>query len=246
MRLLIDSLIGLMLVGIVVGVLIHHRRAEAELDDARQVQAALDQLQTAAELHRVLEAEGDARRGYLRTVDPRWFGDAMPDNALLPDHAWIDVAPPGDTAAHPPDPVVESSDQPGFWYNPALGVFRARVPRQVSNRDTLALYNQVNTSALTALPLAADPARRPVALRPPDTTTALASPRRAASVETHHLAPPPVATRQSPPDPVILFDPDIRVDVPPAVPGHDAAAATPPAAQAPAPPRPRRTLRSDP
>src|SRR5690606_29054642 len=71
------------------------------------------------------------------------------------------VAPEGDTHDHPPDPVLISKEQAGFWYNPALGVFRARVPQQVTAQETLTLYNRVNGTALLSLPVSDDPARQP-------------------------------------------------------------------------------------
>jgi hypothetical protein len=38
-----------------------------------------------------------------------------------------------------------------FWYNPALGVVRARVPRTLSDAEALELYNEVNGTRLQEL-----------------------------------------------------------------------------------------------
>ena len=38
-----------------------------------------------------------------------------------------------------------------FWYNPYLGIVRARVPYLRSDRETLALYNDVNDCELSSL-----------------------------------------------------------------------------------------------
>ncbi len=249
MRLVIDSMIGLMLVGIVVGVMLYHRQETVALDEVQSVHQSLADLHEAATLHRVLGAEGDARGGYLRIVKPAWFGERMPINVLLGrDHPWIDVAPPGDLAEHPPDPVADSSEQAGFWYNPARGIFRARVLRQVSERDTLALYNRVNSCALRSiLPHPdPDPARRPVALAPADATTALASPNRGVierATQRPAAAPPPPITDVpedevvtldfDQPDPPSLYEP---TPPPPKPVAHDQP--TPPAQ-----PTERRTLR---
>jgi hypothetical protein len=254
MRLLIDSIIAFMLVGLLVGVMIHHRQESAELNEVQAVHRSLGRLHEAATLHRVLDAEGDARRGYLRIVKPQWFGRDLPVNVLLGrDHPWIDVAPPGDLAEHPPDPVADASDQAGFWYNPGRGIFRARVMRQVSERETLALYNRVNGCALGSIVPDPDPARQPVALTPADATTALASPEagvieRATPAARPDGAPPidhipedeVVTLDFDQPDPPSLYEPAQTT------PGRDADATdTPDSSPAePAPRQERRTLRS--
>jgi len=38
-----------------------------------------------------------------------------------------------------------------FWYNPARGVIRARVPRTLSDADAVALYNDVNRTKVVEL-----------------------------------------------------------------------------------------------
>ena len=53
-----------------------------------------------------------------------------------------------------------------FWYNPTNGVYRARVPAQANDRETLALYNSVNSAVLDTLPTDYDPHRKPLAYSP--------------------------------------------------------------------------------
>jgi len=257
MRLVIDSIIALMLVGLLVGVMVHHRQESAELGEVRAVHEALARLHEAATLHRVLDAEGDARRGYLRIVKPAWFGQELPVNVLVGhDHPWIDVAPPADLADHPPDPVADSSQQAGFWYNPNRGIFRARVRRQVSERQTLALYNRVNGCALSSAVPDPAPARQPVALAPADLTTALASPEpgRVQPATRPSPADAPPAIDDIPEDEVVTldFDPPDPPSLyePPASAGHDppktegSAADRTPQPQTASESSPRRTLRS--
>lgn len=92
-------------------------------------------------------------RGYPTTVDPAWFKDGYPVNELLDDdHPWLEVA--GEEEAeltHPSVRVAVKDDTPTLWYNPYLGVVRARVPVSVSDEDALAAYNKVNGSNLTSL-----------------------------------------------------------------------------------------------
>ena len=171
MRLLIDSLIVVMLIGILVGVLLHHRGQQQHHDQLAQAREALARLHEQV-LYRDALASGAtdtdadaASHGFPDRLEPAWFGGDVPSNPLAaPDHAWLDVAPDGDTKVHPPDPVLDPSSgvQAGFWYSPVAGVFRARVPAQLTVRATLELYNQVNGVALTSLPQDEDPARRPV------------------------------------------------------------------------------------
>ena len=38
-----------------------------------------------------------------------------------------------------------------YWYNPANGAFRARVPQQSTDQETIDLYNRVNGTSVTSL-----------------------------------------------------------------------------------------------
>lgn len=171
MRLLIDSLIAVMLIGILAGVLLHHRAAQQHAQRLRLVHDALAQLHEQAVFHAALadrhgddEADVVYRPGFPTRIDSAWFPGGIPRSALAGvAHPWIDTAPHGDLSRHPPDPTLERSAQAGFWYNPALGIFRARVPRQITEKATLDLYNHLNGSSLTALPRDDNPARRPIA-----------------------------------------------------------------------------------
>jgi hypothetical protein len=48
-------------------------------------------------------------------------------------------------------PIDKTTANHPFWYNPANGAFRIRVPRQATNAETLALYNRVNGTSVRAL-----------------------------------------------------------------------------------------------
>lgn len=153
MRLIVDSLIALMLVGILGTLLWHHRGQQRELERYQFMHQALARLHDQATYHRALGDVECAQEGFPLRIAPGWFGDEMPVNILVStQRPWLDVAPPGDEHDHPPDPVIEHDDQAGFWYNPTRGVFRARVAPQLTDQQTLALYNRVNGTALLSLP----------------------------------------------------------------------------------------------
>lgn len=166
MRLLIDSLIAVMLIGILAGVLLHHRAGQQAAARVQQACEALARLHEQVVYHAALTGEvGDP--SFPNRVDRAWFPDGVPVNALAgASRPWIDSAPQGDKGQHPPDPVLDRPNQAGFWYNPASGIVRARVPRQITGQDTLDLYNHVNATALPRLPGDDDPARTPVAPQP--------------------------------------------------------------------------------
>ncbi len=167
MRLIVDSLIALMLVGILAAVLLHYQQEQRQLAKLRFVHHSLARLQKVTTYHSALDDfEPDAvqakPKAFPRRVAPDWFGDELPLNVLTSiHHPWLDVAPPNDTADHPPDPVIVRADQAGFWYNPNRGVFRARVPAQFTPQDTLRLYNRVNGTALLSLPTDGHTERKP-------------------------------------------------------------------------------------
>jgi hypothetical protein len=107
-------------------------------------------------------------RGWPVSVAPDWFGPNPPRNLLVsPDRPWLEIATIHEATLR--DPVIRMTIDrsiAAFWYNPYLGIVRARVPMQISDDQSLALYNAVNSTSLSSihgdpLPLAAatEPAR---------------------------------------------------------------------------------------
>jgi hypothetical protein len=162
MRLAIDSLIALGLVGVLGLVLADYRATARKLEEERQVHLALSRLAEQARYHGALEQPGECGPVFPATISPAWFKNGLPLNAVALGHPWLDVAPAGDGADDPPDPVLHSRAQAGFWYNPSRGVVRARVPGQGEPGAALDLYNQLNNSGLKELAESAAVARRPV------------------------------------------------------------------------------------
>ncbi len=92
-------------------------------------------------------------RGWPITIDPSWFTQEIPQNHLLDPHRlWLEIATGRQLELeHPPVRWVVDERSSAFWYNPANGILRARVPVSVSDRKALDQYNRINRSDITAL-----------------------------------------------------------------------------------------------
>jgi len=158
MRLLLDSLLAVMVLAVLGAVGLHFHRAWQREARVEAVQAAVERMEQRATYHRALndvERVTDQQRTshrYPPRLKRQWFDD-VPRNVLVAaDQPWLDVAPKADRQRHPPDPVITSERQAGFWYNPSHGVIRARVPRRLTDAKMLELYNTLNGTSLSHLP----------------------------------------------------------------------------------------------
>jgi hypothetical protein len=164
MRRLVDGLIVLMLAAVVGGLLWHYQQERARLDRFQQVHESLRRLYEQALFQGSLD-RNSTNAGFPKSISRSWFTADLPVNAMVPsEQPWIDIAPPGDKSDHPPDPVITSRGQAGFWYNPNRGLFRARVLPGITEQETLDLYNQLNNTVLKTLPYDRRPQRRPQSL----------------------------------------------------------------------------------
>jgi len=164
MRLVIDSLIVIMLLAVLGGVVILHKNRKQGERELAQTQQALSALHAQTAYQSTVKSAMAGHEQVLVYIEPAWFGEQMPENQLVRgDRPWLDLAPPGDVGEHPPDPIILNDQQAAFWYNPTLGVFRARVEPQLSEAKTLELYNQVNTCQLLAFDVVPSADRRPMA-----------------------------------------------------------------------------------
>lgn len=155
MRIVLNILILLTAALLLAGVTWQHREQSAERQRVGQTHDEVGQFHRVISLHTALKDIDIERseRGYPLTVDPAWFDDELPVNPLLgPSYPWLEIAHPdhGDLL-HPPVRAASNTSHARFWYNPANGVVRARVPRAVSDAATLRLYNAVNGTNLTSL-----------------------------------------------------------------------------------------------
>jgi len=92
--------------------------------------------------------------GWPAKVNESWFGDRELGNALLPEITGLSVEVAGEEEAmltHPAKTFVGEQETSAYWYNPYLGIVRARVPYQRTDGETLALYNNVNDCELSTL-----------------------------------------------------------------------------------------------
>ena len=150
MRLVVDALIALMLIGIAGGIVWHHldkREQEVRLATTKQ---SVETIGTVIREHRNL-ARIEIDGGMPDTVAPSWFTRPLPENALLDGkRPWIEVASKRQAdLEHPLNRVAVNEADAAFWYNPANGVVRARVPSNLGDADALKYYNMVNSTTLT-------------------------------------------------------------------------------------------------
>jgi hypothetical protein len=153
MRVLVDSVVAMLLAAVLGGVLVYER-ADQERDEA--VQSARESVRRIGEEIRLRAATGQTQlngRGWPVTVDPEWFDRSIPQNLLLSaDRPWLEIASPEEAnLLHPPVRIATDRDVAAFWYNPGMGVVRARVPVQISDRSTTTLYNEINAADLDSI-----------------------------------------------------------------------------------------------
>lgn len=153
MRLLIDSLVALMLAGILAGVVIQNRHRDEHMARIQTTRDAIHQIEQHLKVQIALEQVELTDAGWPRTIDPQWFPLQQPRNVLLPDNrAWVEVIGPQDRhLRHPKSITGDNRDLATFWYNPYQGIIRARIPAGLTDVETVALYNQVNGTTLSSI-----------------------------------------------------------------------------------------------
>ncbi len=163
MRIVVDTLIALLLLGILGSVLWQQHVRDEHRERVMVVQQSLTRLYDQMLLQGALTNAHSDEPNVPQRFLPIWFDDVLPTNTYVSaNQPWIDVAPPGDMSDHPPDPVIRGPEQAGFWYNPTRRIIRARVEPQLSMRETVRLYNELNSTSVTNLTPSADPSRQPL------------------------------------------------------------------------------------
>jgi hypothetical protein len=152
MRWTVNLLALVMVAGVVLAVVLGSGRSDVSPQEQEAARAATARFQREIALRSALATPTSAP-SFPASVDPDWFDARPPLNPLLePHHPWVEIAPRTQRhLTHPPDRVAAGSDSAGFWYNPALGIVRARVPVCDSDERALLLYNAINGCALTQL-----------------------------------------------------------------------------------------------
>ena len=153
MRLLIDSLVALMLAGVLAAVIYHQRETTQQEHDVSATIDNLRRLQQQVVLEATLERVDLNDLGYPRTIDPVWFMVGVPENLLVPPgRPWLEVVGADQRfSLHPASIVSDADHVAGFWYNPFLGIVRARVPASLADAAAIELYNLVNATEVTSL-----------------------------------------------------------------------------------------------
>ena len=153
MRILLDTLIAVMLVGVLAGFVLYQRNENDVEKDMQTTRAEVHRMQREVALQSSLEKVERNERGYPLTIDPQWFGFALPKNDLLPEgHPWLEIAGPMEKDLdHPPVRVAYDRSLAKFWYNPSTGMVRARIPGNQPDPDLLKMYNAVNDCSLPNL-----------------------------------------------------------------------------------------------
>jgi hypothetical protein len=122
---------------------------ESKLEEQSVVDATRAALSTIRSEMGIHAAVGDVELnefGHPTVIDPSWFGSTPANNLLAKGNApWLEVAHPGEyDRNHPNDPTFRGGRGAMFWYNPARGIVRARVPDQTTDEATLSLYESIN------------------------------------------------------------------------------------------------------
>ena len=153
MRLFMDTVIALTLLALLAGVVWYNRMDNSQQRERDSVRSEVRRFQQQIALQSALATVNHNERGYPETIDPDWFQGNIPVHPMLDaSHPWLQVAGPDqEFLMHPPDPIAATNAMAKFWYNPYMGVVRARVPAGFSDAASLDLYNYINDSQLTEL-----------------------------------------------------------------------------------------------
>jgi hypothetical protein len=163
MRWMRDVVAAIGLVGVVGGAL-YVQRAEREEEALFQsAQTDVRRMELEIKFRAATKTTDLNARGWPVTIDPTWFKDSAPVNALLDDdRPWVEVA--GTQQAellHPPIRMAVDKNLAAFWYNPYQGVIRARVPVMVSDDKATELYNRINGVGMPSIFVRESVADRP-------------------------------------------------------------------------------------
>lgn len=153
MRWLIDILALLVAVAMLAGLIWFHQRDDGQEAVVNQTLAARNRLELEIRYRSVTRTTELNPRGWPVTVDPNWFENDPPRNPLISAECpWVEVASLEQAGLQdPPMRMTLDGSLAGFWYNPYLGILRARVPVMLSDQEALELYNRLNATRLTSI-----------------------------------------------------------------------------------------------
>ena len=130
------------------------RRSAMDEQAVQETREAVRRFEQTVRLRASTSVDYDvSRRGYPAVIDRGWFEGKVPRNPLLgPENPWLEIAGPEQADLQNPA-VRQAVDRSfaGLWYNPYQGIVRARVPVMISDEAAMAMYNAINSTAITSL-----------------------------------------------------------------------------------------------
>lgn len=170
MRWLRDLVLVVLVLGVGFGLLWKHRHEQQDEQRILAVGADTKRLEMEVRFRAATKTAPLNARGWPASIDPAWFEQSPPRNALLDDdRPWVEVASEAESElTHPLVRMAVSRDIAAFWYNPSLGIVRARVPVMVNDAETTQAYNAVNGTALASILSVETPAHTPGLKSPPN------------------------------------------------------------------------------
>ncbi|GAB5496477.1 MAG: hypothetical protein Phyf2KO_15570 [Phycisphaerales bacterium] len=146
LRRLVDLICVLVICAIAYGAVWMSKRGDRHADQVEATRASVVQIQNELVLRSQSGRAALNPRGWSETIVPAWFGGELPANLLLDDdRPWMEIASVEQAEFEHPRPLFDVSGQDAsFWYNPALGIVRARVPMLSTDAKTLDAYNTIN------------------------------------------------------------------------------------------------------
>lgn len=154
MRMIVNILIALMVFGSIALAFFIQQTKWLESDHREQLKYAIQTIQSQSMLRPVSDKVEAFDNGHAKTIDQAWF-DPVPINPLVPPNTpWLEVATEKDMKSKHPMHITVGYNRASFWYNPHLGIVRARVPQQISQQATIDMYNTINETIYVLHPKA--------------------------------------------------------------------------------------------
>ncbi len=150
MRILLNILIALTLIGIGVVIVMSRQADGAKQDQIKTTKEEVRRFQRQITWQATVADVELTSEGFPVTIDPKWFQDRLPHNPLLEvGRPWVQIAGWDERALlHPSDLAARDSAAAQFWYSPYKGIVRARVSADISDERALKIYNRVNGTGL--------------------------------------------------------------------------------------------------
>lgn len=141
---LVEILIVVVILGILAAAVIPQFTQAST--DSREATAAI----VVRSVQRKISAEYAKNAAYPTTIDATWFENGLlPTNPFFPTVATTIQTVNNANNLHPANKT--NANNGTFWYNRGTGAFRARVQPGANDAETIARYNKVNGTDITAL-----------------------------------------------------------------------------------------------